>query len=177
MSTARRGKTPAKIANRQPISPSRRASAGRPHIRPEGACSSRPRQPPTEVLGSDFGPSRWPGHHPEGVNCGHLACRYPRHPRPRACACLGHAGAGDASRPQSPTLLPVVGLERLIDVVAIARTTSGVAEITRASPLRAPSRPGRRQPPWAGVRQAYRGSATRRCRWRHREAAFGAGWR
>jgi hypothetical protein len=71
MSTARRGKTPAKIANRQPISPFVplqviRTSAQKVLAPLEGV------DPPTEILGCDFGPSGCQEHHPEGVNRGRL---------------------------------------------------------------------------------------------------------
>src|SRR5215216_4968335 len=50
MSTARRGKTPAKIANRQPTSSSSRLSVS------------------LRVRMGEFGAVQIPGHHPEGVN-------------------------------------------------------------------------------------------------------------
>src|SRR5215211_2543581 len=90
MSTARRGKTPAKIANRQPISPSRRASAGHPNIC-EGSCFCRRRRPTDSlrVLGCHFGPSGCQGHRPEGVNRGRLACWF------RDTLALGQASPAD----------------------------------------------------------------------------------
>src|SRR5215217_2126012 len=116
MSTARRGKIPAKIANKQPISPSSRPAVvtGPLHGR---SLSSRRRRPTVRPgpLGSDFGPSRYRGHHPEGMNRGRPGVPVFATPSPSGKASPAGPLQGVAAGVTGKLHLALGGAELLVD--------------------------------------------------------------